>query len=76
MGCYGLITARLSDSSAWIFSIMASCNLQADGLLCANHGNDVGNNRLEVVVNLDAWHTVPGDISEFIDADISPFVFK
>ena len=55
---------------------MVSCNLQAYSLLCANHGNDVGNNRLEVAINLDARHTVPGDICEFIDADVSPFVLK
>ena len=76
MGCYGLITARLSDSSAWIFSIMASCNLQADGLLCANHGNYVGNNWLEVAVDLDARYAIPSDVCKFIDADVSTFVFE
>ena len=27
-------------------------------------------------VDLDAWHTIPGDVGEFVDADVSPFVFK
>jgi hypothetical protein len=55
---------------------MVSCNLQADCLLCANHGNDVSNNWLEVAVDFDARYAIPGDVCKFVDADVSPFVFE
>jgi hypothetical protein len=55
---------------------LISCNLQADGLRRANHGNYVGNNWLEVAVDLDARYAIPGDVCKFIDADVSPFVFE
>jgi hypothetical protein len=55
---------------------LISYNLQAYCLLCANHGNYVGNNWLEVAVDLDARYAIPGDVCKFIDADVSPFAFE
>ena len=50
-------------------SIVAVCGLAAPWYLAVEL-------LAKVAVDFDARYTIPSDVREFIDADISPFVFK
>ena len=62
-------SGQLFSHNSPLLRIVAVCGLAAPWYLAVEL-------LAKVAVDFNAWYTIPGDVRELIDADISPFVFK